>query len=218
MESNKFLHDRQTCVIVIRGSFVCRKGLSDHSHSSFMKKRGIRTKISVDSWFIGCRFDSSERSFGRTLVSKENMAAVIYKHGRESGVTMKILGGVDFGTPPQPSHHCAYFFYPLHVSSLPVYFGSRVTDYRRHVPTVVNVSIYLELQQPEESRYRVGVILVDHCCLSGVRTVRGDRVWKIFEIRGQEFFVTGSVPSQSGVPRRTPDWETWYVRITFFIL
>jgi len=171
VESNKFLHDRQTCVIVIRGSFVCRKGLSDRSHSSFMKKQGIRMKISVDSWLIGCRFDSSERSFGRTLVSQENLAAVIYKHGRESGVTMKILGEVDFGAPLQPSHHCTYCFYPLYVSSFSVYFGSRVTDYGRHVPAVVNVFIYLQLQQPEELRYRVGVILVDHCCLSGVRTV-----------------------------------------------
>lgn len=92
MESNKFLHDRQTCVIMIRGLFI---GHDSHL-SSRVKKWGMRTKISFGSRFIGCKIDSSVRSFGTTFVSKELLTAVTYEHGRESGVMMRLLKRIFF--------------------------------------------------------------------------------------------------------------------------
>ena len=91
--SSTFLHDRQTCVIVTRGSFIGKWRYDPHPRSLRVKKRGIRTKMSFGNWFIGCRIDSSERIFGRTLVSNELLTAAIYKHGRELSVTMKMLSG-----------------------------------------------------------------------------------------------------------------------------
>ena len=60
---------------------------------SCAKKWGIRTKMSFGSWFMGDRIDSSKRSLGRTLVSKELLAAAIYKRSCELAVAMKVLGG-----------------------------------------------------------------------------------------------------------------------------
>lgn len=94
-ESRVFLHDRHTCVIAIRGSFMGKWVYSSHSSSVRVntKNRGKRTKMSVGNWFMGCRFDSSKRNFGRTFVSNKLLTAVIYKHGREFGVAMGALGG-----------------------------------------------------------------------------------------------------------------------------
>jgi len=82
VEINTFLHDLQTCVIVTRGLFL--GGLNFHLASSRARKRGIRTKTSAGNRLIGCRIDSSERSFGRSFVSNELLAAVIWKYSRES--------------------------------------------------------------------------------------------------------------------------------------
>jgi len=79
VESNTFLHDRQTWVIVIRCRFMGKWLYGSESQSWFppSKKRGMRTKISFGNRFIGCRIDSSERSFGRTFLSNELLTAVI---------------------------------------------------------------------------------------------------------------------------------------------
>jgi len=92
VESNTFLHDRQTWVIVIRGAFM-GKWLSSHSFFPRVKKRGIRAKTFFGNRFIGCRIDSSERSFGRTFVSSELLTLAIYKHSCESGVLIEMSGG-----------------------------------------------------------------------------------------------------------------------------
>lgn len=92
VESSRFLHDRQTCVIAIRDSFT----RYDSQLSSCVKRWGMRTKTSLGSRFIGCRIDSSVRSFGMTFVSKELLTAVIYEHSRESGVMMRILRRIFF--------------------------------------------------------------------------------------------------------------------------
>jgi len=91
------------------------------SSFSCAKKRGIRTKTSLGNRFIGCRIDSSERSFGRTFVSNELLTPVIYKRGREFGVATKLPGGVDFDAPLRPLYHCACYSWPFRVSSLPPY-------------------------------------------------------------------------------------------------
>ena len=91
--SSTFLHDRQTCVIVTRGSFMGKWRCDSHVSFSRVKKRGIRTRMSFGNRFTGCRIDSSERSFGRTVVSNEFLTAVIYKHSRESSVTTKMPSG-----------------------------------------------------------------------------------------------------------------------------
>jgi len=53
----------------------------------FVKKRGIRMRISSGSRFAGCSVDSRERRFGRIFVSNEFLAAIIYKHTLKSDVT-----------------------------------------------------------------------------------------------------------------------------------
>ena len=63
-----------------------------HPRLSGVKKRGIRTKISFGNRLIGCKADSSERSFGRILVSSELLTPVICKHSRELDVAIKIPG------------------------------------------------------------------------------------------------------------------------------
>ena len=115
---NTFLRDRQTCVIMIRGLFV-RESNSDLSLSR-VRKRGIRTKMSVGNRCIDCSIDSSERSFGSTFVSNELLTAVTCRCSRES---VRTAGGIDFGTPLQPSHHRTDRFYPFRVNSLPIYLG-----------------------------------------------------------------------------------------------
>ena len=74
MESNTFLQDLQTCVMEIKGSFM---GNTVQSPSGSVKKRGMRTKISLGSRFMGCWSDSREQSFGKTFVCKELLTAVI---------------------------------------------------------------------------------------------------------------------------------------------
>ena len=64
---------------------------------------------------LGCRIDSSARSFGMTFISKELLTVVIYEHGRESDVMMRILRR-SF-RPLQPLHYDCCFC-PFHVNPL----------------------------------------------------------------------------------------------------
>ena len=83
VESNTFLHDRQTCVIVMRGLFMGNALYSWYTLSS-VKKWGIRMKMAFGSRFIGCKVDSREQSFGNTFVSSALLTAVIYKYISET--------------------------------------------------------------------------------------------------------------------------------------
>jgi hypothetical protein len=68
---------------------------------------------------------------------------------------MRMLGGIDFGTPLQPSHH----LYIVSIHSVSIYSLSIAVDgYGRHVPAVVDVFIQLPLQQLEELGHREGII------------------------------------------------------------
>ena len=81
VENNTLLHNRQTCVIVIRSLFVGRP----NSHLFFSREEaGYQGKDVRQNRFIGRRIDSSERSFGRIFTSHEPLTAVTYRHSRES--------------------------------------------------------------------------------------------------------------------------------------
>ena len=71
------------------------------------------------SRLIGCRVDSSERSFGRTLFSSEFLTAAICGHNyKPSVMTVPRARTVDFAAPLQPLRRHAYYSYPFPVSSL----------------------------------------------------------------------------------------------------
>ena len=82
VESNTFLRDRQTCITVIRGLLVGGPNL--HLLFSRVRKQGIGTKTFTGNRFIGCRIDSSERSFGSTSVFHDFLTAVTCRNSRES--------------------------------------------------------------------------------------------------------------------------------------
>lgn len=83
---------------------------------------------------------------------------------------MKMSGGLIL------AHPCSRYTIVLIISIYSVLIHSLfIAGYGRHVPCVVNMSIYLPFQQSEELRHLVGVIRVDRYRLSGVGIVRGDR-------------------------------------------
>ena len=108
-----------------RGPFIEKKQECDSFHkSSFsrVKKRGIRMKMmSLGNWLMGCRIDSSERSFGRTFVSNELLVAVIYKHNREFGVVTNLCwAGKSISTHLCDRHATVMIHssHPMSISSL----------------------------------------------------------------------------------------------------
>ena len=114
VESSRFLHDRQVCVMMMRGLFM---GKACHSSSSSVKKWGIRMKTSVGSWFMGCRTDSRERRFGNTRFSSALLTSVTCKHTCEPGAVAGMSTQQIFCTPRQPSGHPSRSPYPFGVSS-----------------------------------------------------------------------------------------------------
>ena len=106
VESSTFLHDRQTCVIVMRGLFM---GNVLHSSSQFMKKRGISMKTSLGSWFMGCIIDSRERSFGTTSFSNALLTPVTCERAYESGDVARMSVQNIFYIPRQPWDQRSHF-------------------------------------------------------------------------------------------------------------
>ena len=105
-------------------------------------------KMSFGSRFMGCRVDSSERSFGRTSVSNELLAAVIYKHGSKSDISMKTLGG-GLISMHLCNSYAAVVLISSHFVSVPS-MSITFCSYGRRVPASVDVFIQLSFQQTEE--------------------------------------------------------------------
>ena len=105
--------------------------------------------MSFGSRFIGCRIDSSERSFGRTSVSNELLTAVIYKHIREFGVATKTLGRGCFAH--LRDSRAAVLPISSHVASAPS-IPIAFCGYRRFIPAVVDEFIHQAFQNTKELR------------------------------------------------------------------
>lgn len=156
VESRAFLHDWQTCVIVIRGLFMGRWMYGSPSSLSLAKKRGMRTKMSLGNRFMGCRTDSRKWSFGKILVSNKLLIAAIYGHGRKLAVAgMDLLFSC---TSVNAARTYPWFL------TIGYQLDPRLSHFfiRGHVPAVVDVLVQPPLQQPKELRHRVGISRVSH--------------------------------------------------------
>ena len=105
----------------------------------------MRMKTSFGNRFMGCRIDSSERSFGKIFVSKEFLTVVIWKHSYQPGVMIKMPSGRTTDLAYLCNSYITVFIFSVH--SVSIHSPSVAVDsYGRHVPGVADVFIQLPLQ------------------------------------------------------------------------